>query len=126
MTKWHFNVKRPATILDASIILESDIKELGKFAGIGYSKAVAVFSKGFASYYAPQNEVDKQVKYLSRAPKKVRQILKAYPKVRGDLEKALTKFGNTDLSFEDFLTRPPLTSSLRFLLTVLSDRTPNS
>ncbi|MDD4900878.1 MAG: PEP-utilizing enzyme [Patescibacteria group bacterium] len=105
--KWHLNVKRSAYPLDASIILESDVKSLKEAAGTSYSACFAVIEKGIAAYYAPEIEVKRQLLYLKRNFKATQRRIEGIPILCQKLlkeVKELSRMRNITISrFKNFL-----------------------
>lgn len=89
--KWHFGVKRPVYLLDASAILEGDIEELKKLIGIGYSQSFLIIEKGMGAYYTPKVEVEKQIKILTADLDKTKKLLAEFPRYKLKLKEALEK-----------------------------------
>jgi|GEM_PF-5831291 len=90
-TQWHFSVKRPIYLLDASLILTSDIHELRQYAGKAYSHSFVVIEDGLGSYYAPYNEVNEQIHYLTQDITQAQNIISLFSQSRSRLEQYLKK-----------------------------------
>ncbi len=109
---WHFNVKRPIYLLDASLILASDTQELKAFVGEPHSRIFIIIEDGQGSFYVPSAEVEKQTKRLIKDCRSVEKIIKRYPDsyraVRLSVRKALQGMKNGNYNYglvKDFFDR---------------------
>ncbi|MBI4049510.1 MAG: hypothetical protein HY395_01685 [Candidatus Doudnabacteria bacterium] len=106
MRKWRLNVTRPDYLLNQTLIGLSDIHHLDKFIGQGYSEYLAVFQNGVVSGYSPANEIEKQIKILSKDLRKAKKVLgrlqTVVVKTRREMNHLLRKIKSKRFSVSDF------------------------
>lgn len=101
-TKWHLSVKRPAYLLDASLILASDVIELRETIGVSYSRAFVILEDGQGRYYIPDKEVQLQIELLKKNLKKTKMCISRLPNIHTQLKKNLQIIMGTDM-YDDHL-----------------------
>ncbi|MBI4053897.1 MAG: hypothetical protein HY397_01045 [Candidatus Doudnabacteria bacterium] len=88
-TVWHFNVKRPASLLDNSFVIASDTREVKKVVGKGFSTSVTVLEQGLGSNYTLDSETNALKKYLKNNLRKVSSLLARYNEYLAKVTKSL-------------------------------------
>ncbi|OGL66006.1 hypothetical protein A3B21_00555 [Candidatus Uhrbacteria bacterium RIFCSPLOWO2_01_FULL_47_24] len=87
--RWFFSVKRPLYILDASLLCDGDLHELGEVLGVPYSRTFLLMEDGEASFYVLTSEVKRQTKVLVSNRTAAACILAELPRYQRNVRRAL-------------------------------------